>query len=127
MSDFNAVISIVALSVGLVACVDPCENTVLSELTGPTRNRRAVVFERSCGATTDFSTHVSVLNADDARPKSAGNIFIADSDHGGGKDMIVTAPWAAPDQLVVRYPARARIFRRETQVNRIAVTYETRP
>jgi len=85
------------------------------------------VFERSCGATTGFGTHVSILNGSDALPESAGNIFNADSDHGAAKDMTVTVRWAAPDQLVVRYPARARVFRKETQANGVAVTYETAP
>jgi hypothetical protein len=99
----------------------------LSELTSPRGSTRAVVFERSCGATTGFSRHVSVLNAGDALPEAAGNIFDADSDHGAAKDVTVTVRWAASDQLVVRYPGRARVFRKETQANGVAVTYETVP
>jgi hypothetical protein len=127
VSHFKAGISLVALSVWLVACADLCENRVLSELTAPSGNTRAVVFERSCGATTGFSTHVSVLTASNALPKSAGNIFVADSDHGAANDMTVTVRWAARDQLVIRYPARARVFTKETQANGVAVTYETAP
>jgi len=96
-------------------------------LTSPSRKTRAVVFERSCGATTSFSTHVSILNAGDTLWQSAGNVFAADSDHGAVKDMTVTVRWAAPDELVVRYPARARVFRKETLANGTAVTYETVP
>jgi hypothetical protein len=124
VSHFTVGIPLVVLSVCLVACADPCENRTLSELTAPSGNKRALVFERSCGATTGFSTHVSVLNASDPVPKSAGNTFNADSDHGAAKDMTVTVRWAAPDQLVVRYPARARIFRRESQATGVAVAYE---
>ena len=85
------------------------------------------MFERSCGATTGFSAQVSILNASDALPESLGNIFDADSDKGAAKDMTVTVQWAAPHQLVVRYPARARVFRKETQANGVAVTYEIAP
>ena len=127
MSHLRAGISLVALSVWLVARADPCENRVLSELAAPSRNARAVVFERSCGATTGFSAQVSILNASDALPESPGNIFDADSDKGAAKDMTVTVQWAAPHQLVVRYPARARVFRKETQANGVAVTYEIAP
>jgi hypothetical protein len=123
----KAGVLLVALSLWLVGCLDPCENRVLSELTAPNRNTRAVVFERSCGATTGFSTHVSILKASDAVSKSAGNIFVADSDHGVAKDMTVTARWAAPDSLVIRYPAKARVFRKETQLNGVAITYEIAP
>ena len=41
-----------------------------------------VVFSLSCGATTGFSTQVSVLSTQDAPPDSGGNAFIADADHG---------------------------------------------
>ena len=46
---------------------------------------------------------------------------------GAAKDMTVTVRWAAPDQLAIRYPARARVFRKETQANGIGVTYESAP
>ena len=127
MSRASKGIPLVALSVWLVACADPCENRVLSELTAPSGSNRAVVFERSCGATTGFSTHVSVLNDRDPIPKSPGNVFDADSDHGAAKDMTVRVRWAAPDQLVIRYPAQARVFRKETQANGVGVTYEAAP
>ena len=90
-------------------------------------NRAAIVFERSCGATTGFSTHVSVVNEFGQLGKSAGNVFVADSDHGAVKEMIVTVRWIAPDQLVIRYPAHARVFKREAQANGTSVAYETAP
>ena len=37
-----------------------CGNTLLAETPSPEGNLRAVVFERNCGATTSFSTQVSV-------------------------------------------------------------------
>ena len=112
MSRYNAGISIVALSICLVACADPCENRVLSEVPGPKGNRTAIVFERSCGATTGFSTHVSVVNEFGELGRSAGNVFAADSDHGAVKDMTVTVRWAAADQVVIRYPAQSRVFKK---------------
>ena len=85
------------------------------------------MFERSCGATTGFSTHVSVVNEFGQPPKSAGNVFVANSDHGAVKDMTVTVRWVAPDQVVIRYPAQARVFKKETQANGVSVIYETVP
>jgi hypothetical protein len=107
--------------------VDPCENRTPAEPASPGANKRAVVFERSCGATTGFSTHVSVLDSNEAPPQSAGNVFDADSDHGAIKDMTVTVRWLSRDQIVIRYPTRARIFRKEAQARGIAVAYETTP
>jgi hypothetical protein len=127
VSHFTAGISLVALSVWLVACADPCENRVLSEWTAPSGNTRAIVFERSCGATTDFSTHVSVVHALGPSPKAGGNVFAADSDHAAAKDMTVSVRWVTQDQLIIRYPSRARVFKKEAQVNGVAVAYETMP
>ena len=60
-------------------------------------------------------------------PKSAGNTFVADSDHGAATDMTVTVRWSAPDRLVIRHSARARVFTKETQANGVTVAYETVP
>lgn len=127
MSHFNTGFSIVALSIWLVACIDPCENRVLSEVPAPKGNRAAIVFERSCGATTGFSTHVSVVSEFGRVGKSAGNVFAADSDHGAVKDMTVTVRWVAPDRVVIRYPAQARVFKKDAQADGVSVAYETAP
>jgi hypothetical protein len=127
VSLFNAGISLAGFSILLVACADPCENRVLSEFPGRMGNRAAIVFERSCGATTGFSTHVSVANEFGQLGKSPGNVFVADSDHGAVKKMIVTVRWVAPDRIVVRYPAQARVFKKQAEVNGVNVAYETSP
>jgi hypothetical protein len=78
------------VTVCCAGCVDPCGNAVLSEEYSPNREFRAVVFERDCGATTGFSTQVSVLTANGqflTQPSwlhstQPGNVFVADTDHG---------------------------------------------
>lgn len=120
----NARVCIFALAVCLIGCVDPCENRVLWEVAGPSENRAAIVFERSCGATTGVSRQVSVVKGFGKRGKSAGNVFAADSDHGAVPDMAVTVRWTAPDQLVIRYPAQARVFRQESRVDGVRIAYE---
>jgi hypothetical protein len=62
--------------------LDPCGNEELQTVTSPDRKRKAIVFQRDCGATAGFSTQISLLQADDKLPKEAGNTFIADTDHG---------------------------------------------
>jgi hypothetical protein len=59
-----------------------CGNQILSESSSPDRTYRVVVFRRDCGATTGFSTQVSVLKAMQALPNESGNLFIADTDRG---------------------------------------------
>jgi len=43
---------------------DPCGNTIVEALPSPDGSHKAVVFVRNCGATTDFSTQMSVLRGD---------------------------------------------------------------
>jgi hypothetical protein len=94
VSHFSAGRWLVALSLSLTACGSLCGNGIISEASSPGATKRAVVFESSCGATTGFSTHVSVMNAGEALPDSAGNVFDADTDHGAVEEMIVTVRWA---------------------------------
>lgn len=116
---------IVALAVSLSGCLDLCGNEVKSEVSSPDQRKRAVVFERSCGATTPFSTHVSILDRGEALPHSAGNAFAADGDHGAVKDMSVTVRWLSPKALVIRYPALASVYHNETAAKGVTIAYET--
>lgn len=112
----------------LGGCSDPCENTVLIRATSPGGKWDAVMFERSCGATTDFSTEISVLKAGGAAP-GGGNIFVADSHHGVARPGRWGGPWAeikwlSPTRLVVRYAAGSRIFLQRKAVGDVFVTYQ---
>jgi hypothetical protein len=118
---------IVAVLLNLVGCLDPCGNRILSEIPAQVGSKRAVVFERDCGATTDFNTQVSILNANESAPREAGNVFIADSDHGAVTNLIVSVRWDSPDHLVVVFPARARVFQQQVQVIGVNISYEKAP
>jgi len=115
---------IAAALVNLVSCTDLCGNRILSEMPAPGGTKRAVVFERDCGATTDFSTQVSILSASEAAPREAGNVFIAEGDHGAVSNLSVGVRWDSPDHLVVVFPARARIVQQQIQVKGVNIAYE---
>ena len=116
-----------ALALSLIGCLDPCGNAIRSEVASPDGKKRAVVFERSCGATTPFSAHVSVLDRGEKLPQSSGNVFDADGDHGAVRDVTVTVFWTSRNELLLRYPAAARVYVRNEQVNGVAIKYETVP
>ena len=59
-----------------------CGNDVLAEVPSPDRRFRLVAFNRDCGATTGFSTQVSLLKLHEALPNSEGNVFISDAADG---------------------------------------------
>ncbi len=117
--------AIAALLLSSTSCLDPCGNLIRAETRSPDNGKRAVVFERDCGATTDFSTRVSILGAKERLPSAAGNVFIADSNHGVVATMVVRVRWNTPERIVISYPARARVFRKKALVNGIVIAYET--
>ncbi|WP_440223544.1 hypothetical protein ACQQ2N_21075 [Dokdonella sp. MW10] len=94
---------------------DLCENTLLEQAYSPDGRMRLVVFERSCGATTGFSTQASLLDAGEPLGDEGGNVFIADTDHGrapaaahGGPALDVQ--WMDDGNVELHHDARARVF-----------------
>ena len=108
---------------------DTCENVVLSESANPNRQIKAVIFQRDCGATTGFSTQVSILEFRDELKNDGGNVFVADTNHGeapsdenGGPK--VEAEWISSNNLKLSYHPKARTFTKITSFNDIQITYE---
>ncbi len=114
----------VAGLLSMTGCGDMCGNTILSETTAQGSHKRAVVFERDCGATTDFSTQLSILEANEHAPVGGGNVFVADSDHGAVTNLSVSVQWVSPYHLVVSFPARARVFLQEAHLGGVSISYE---
>ena len=111
---------------------DLCGNTVVAEAVSPDQHLKAVVFQRDCGATTGFSTQVSVIGAQDALPNESGNAFTADGNRGavpasaaGGP--VVQVRWVSGRALVVTHHAGARVFTQKDAVSGAAVAYEQVP
>jgi hypothetical protein len=109
-------------------CSDACQNTVASRSRSPNGALTAVLFQRDCGATTGFSTQISILRPDD-KPTGGGNAFIANDDRGAARDGSWEGSWAetkwlAPDHLLIRYAAKSRLFKRSDSVSGVKITYE---
>jgi hypothetical protein len=116
-----------AAGLTLAAAACECEDTALREIPAPGAERRAVVFERNCGAATGFSTQVSVLGARE-RVSGAGSVFRADTDHGrapaaewGGPAVAVE--WVGPDTLRIRHDVRVRVFRADRRRGAVTLLY----
>jgi hypothetical protein len=113
----------------LAACTgDDCADTVAARLVSPDGKHAAILFDRDCGATTGFSTHISVLPAGD-KPSGKGNAFIADDEDGapaaswGGP--WVEMRWLAPDRLEIRYDPKARIFLRQAAAGGVKIDFRS--
>src|SRR5919198_6253720 len=94
-----------------------CSLEVIRRTPSPDGRLEAVLFQRNCGATTDFATNLSVVRTGRVISSLAGNLLIADSNHGrapldSGYVVHVSVEWIASDSLMVRYDARARLFKK---------------
>lgn len=111
---------------------DLCGNEMISESLSPDGSRRLVVFERNCGATTGFTTQVSVLPAKAPLPNEKGNLFISDTDHGaapsgpgGGPSIMVT--WESDRSVILTHHPKARVGKAEPEAEGVQVRYVAAP
>jgi len=79
--------------------------------------REAVVFERNCGATTDFSTQVSVLPCGARLRNQPGNAFIY------GHQVPLSVRWDTPSALWIAYPPGFRGLNEQPAVDGVMVRY----
>ena len=115
-------------SLATAGCSDACENTIASRLLSPDGTHAATLFQRDCGATTGYSTQISVLDNGDA-PTGSGNAFRADDNHGVAAVGEWQGPWAdmrwvAPDRLLIRYASKSRIFEQANEVDGVKIDYK---
>jgi hypothetical protein len=95
-----------------------CNNDEQFRVASPDAALEAVIFQRDCGATTGFSTQISIVTKGTKLPTGGGNLFVADTDHGkspaaswGGPDVEVV--WASKRIIRVVTHRDARIFHKE--------------
>lgn len=86
---------------------------------------RAVIYQFDCGATTPFTTQVSILNPDEAIPYHGGNVFTA---YGGSREGAWRGPfteiaWLSDTKLKVSYVSDAVIQERKKKYKGIDIEY----
>lgn len=77
---------------------DMCGNEIYAEVLSPDSQHKAVVFQRDCGATTGFSTQISIIGASDELENESGNIFITD---GHPKNVSPEIKWLSNTELKI--------------------------
>jgi hypothetical protein len=116
-----AVVGLLALAVAAGAWLwqagGGCENSIQQRITSPDGQREAVVFERSCGATTDYSTQVSVLRHGGRLPNRPGNAFIY------GHQVPLSVQWDAPLELRVAYPPGFQSLTEAQEIGGVRIRY----
>jgi hypothetical protein len=104
-----------------------CANQTLSEHPSPDGRLNVVVFERNCGATTGFGTHVSLLDSGERLSNHPGNVFRSDTNRGAapsgpGGGPVVLVRWTDAAHLWLQHHPRARVFVAESRLRGVAVT-----
>jgi hypothetical protein len=102
-----------------------CRNDVFQEVYSPNGEYKVEIFERNCGATTGYSTQLSILTASEDLPNSHGNIFTMD----GHPDWTrVQVTWNANNSVTITYPEGYTVAIKESEFrNRstlISIDYE---
>jgi hypothetical protein len=105
-----------------------CENTIQNTVLSPDGTHAAIVFERNCGATTSFSTQVSVVSASKLQFDGSGNTLVADTGSGAAPSAAYRGPeirlkWQSEHRLLIAYYSKARLFKNESKVNGIEIVY----
>jgi transcription elongation factor Elf1 len=111
--------AVILLLTAASAC-NICSDEVLSHTSPPDGVVTATAFVRNCGATTDFSTIVSVHNSSDGYGNEHDFVFVVK----GRPDL--KAIWNGPNKLIISCAncIRANVFRQITVVADIDIFYE---
>lgn len=119
---------VIGISLGLIALLifclgyylvsGICENTLIDSNASPNDKWKVVLFERNCGATTGFSSQISLLASHKELKNESGNVYIAE---GYPKDYIIN--WESDD--VVRISGTKGVnYKKEKQLNGIQFRYD---
>jgi hypothetical protein len=125
----NALPLLAVLGFFVMTSCNHCNNSVIREVASPSGHLKAVIFQRDCGATTDFSTQLSIIDEANSIADGPGNALTADTDHGsapsidgGGPEVRVR--WTDDSHLRVGVQRRTRLILNETSVHGVTIEYE---
>jgi hypothetical protein len=115
-------ITLMLVGIGAIALVvtmwvslrNMCGNSVLTEAASPDGTLKAVVFDRSCGATDSGATEVSVLPRSMPLPNVKGSAFIAynvsgEASSGYRNRSEVKVRWIDPRSLQIMHHEDAHV------------------
>jgi hypothetical protein len=102
-----------------------CGDEVTQRAVSPDGQRVAVSFVRNCGATTDFSTHVTLANAGEKADESDA-IFVAQAGsaprtpQGGPRAQL---HWLGPKRLLIAYDSGAEVAFQVIRARDVTIDY----
>lgn len=135
LSIFGILIVIFGIFVGIIFSSFGSDNTCGAKLAesklSPNGKLKILVFSVNCGAVSDFSTQISLVESDyNLKKDDSGNIFSADSDHGkakmseGRETIEVKTKWLNDNTVEIVYPENARIFKNKDGKDGVQIFYK---
>lgn len=103
---------------------DMCGNYPYASIESPDTNYKAVIFQRDCGATTGFSTQISILPVNKTLKNESGNIFTMD---GHPEEVAPLLKWLDNSTLKVSINSKNKIYLSESSyglINKIKIVYD---
>ena len=108
---------------------DMCGNEIVEEIKSPDKRLKAIIFIRDCGATTGYSTQLSIIEDEDKLENGAGNTLILSDkfgdglsfDNGGAK---VKAVWTSENSMTIYFDNKIEFTKQEEEIEGIKITYE---
>jgi hypothetical protein len=96
-----------------------------AEALSPNQKLKAVIYQFDCGATSPFTTQVSILKPAEAIPYSAGNVFSAykGSQKGAWRGPFAEIAWLSDTTLKVSYISDAVVQESEQKYRGINIKY----
>ncbi len=110
-----------------IACT-PCSNTIRRVIRSPNFKSTAVVFNRSCGATTPFLTHMSINPGRSTETSRAHAVFRATAKDGVARTDTAGGPllnvfWRGDDTLYIQFDQRATVLTQRRERSGVVVIY----
>ena len=102
-------------------------NDIMKNTANDSKTKKAVLFLKTGGATTDNSLQVSVIDfKENLSSEGNGNTFTTDTDH--NKTTLdsnsINLLWVTNDSLIIQYDKKLRTFLKMTKVNDVGIGYE---
>ena len=102
-----------------------CDNKISKDISSPDKKLKAVIFTRDCGATTGYSSQLSIIDYSDKLEDEKGNVLIiSDKEVGeetGGADL--NAEWNGNNELIIYFNLEAETFKKKDYIDGVKITY----
>ena len=99
---------------------DFCQNDIHLELFSQDKEHKAVLFTRDCGATTGYSSQLSIIKGHETLDNEGGNVFVMDN-HPNVNKLVIN--WLSDSALHVSSNVESRVYKAEKRFSEITIDY----